>query len=159
MNDQPNSNEIDAKDPRVARREKMRQIEGLGLDPWGSRFDNRSLISECQTRQPEIQWTREDGEIVALPDLTTEGFDFRQWKSENGPGEQTGPTVRVAGRIMLSRDKGKLIFLTLRDWTGEIQIFVGKNQVGDEGFAVAKLFDLGDLVAAEGRLEKRIQAN
>ena len=60
MNDQPNSNEIDAKDPRVARREKMRQIEELGLDPWGSRFDDRSLISDCQARQPEIQWTRED---------------------------------------------------------------------------------------------------
>ena len=127
MNDQPNSNEIDAKDPRVARREKMRQIEELGLDPWGSRFDDRSLISECQARQSDIQWSRKDGEVVALPDLTAEGFDFRQWKSENGPGEQTGPTVRVAGRIMLSRDKGKLIFLTLRDWTGEIQIFVGKN--------------------------------
>jgi lysyl-tRNA synthetase class 2 len=154
MNELTNSTETDAKDPRVARREKMRQIEELGLDPWGSRFDDRSLISECQARQAEIQWTREDGNVIALPDLTTDGFDFRQWKSDNGPGEQTGPIVRVAGRIMLSRDKGKLIFLTLRDWSGEIQIFVGKNQVGDNDFAVAKLFDLGDLVAAEGRLGK-----
>jgi len=154
MNELTNSNENDAKDPRVARREKMRQIEELGLDPWGSRFDDRSLISECQARQSEIQWTQQDGNVIALPDLTEDGFDFRQWKSDNGPGEQTGPTVRVAGRIMLSRDKGKLIFLTLRDWSGEIQIFVGKNQVGDDGFAVAKLFDLGDLVAAEGRLGK-----
>ncbi|MDE0862437.1 MAG: lysine--tRNA ligase [Rubripirellula sp.] len=154
MNEKTTPMENDAKDPRVARREKMRQIEEIGIDPWGNRFDDRSLISDCQARQSEIQWTKEDGTVVPLPDLASEDIDFRQWKSDNGPGEQTGPTVRVAGRIMLSRDKGKLIFLTLRDWTGDIQIFVGKNQVGDEGFSLAKLFDLGDLVAAEGRLGK-----
>ena len=154
MNEKTTPMKNDAKDPRVARREKMRQIEELGLDPWGNRFDDRSMISDCQARQGEIQWTKEDGTVVPLPDLTSEDFDFRQWKSDHGPGQQTGPIVRVAGRIMLSRDKGKLIFLTLRDWSGDIQIFIGKNQVGDDGFAVAKLFDLGDLVAAEGRLGK-----
>ena len=87
MNELPNSTENDAKDPRVARREKMRQIEEQGLDPWGSRFDDRSLVSECRDRQTEIQWTREDGNAIPLPDLTTEGFDFRQWKSDNGPGD------------------------------------------------------------------------
>ena len=53
---------------------------------------------------------------------------------------------------MLQRGQGKLFFLTLRDWTGEIQIFIGKKQVGDDDFELAKLFDLGDLVGAEGRL-------
>ena len=94
MNELTNSNENDGKDPRVARREKMRQIEELGLDPWGSRFDDRSLISECQARQSEIQWTQEDGNAIPLPDLTSDGFDFRQWKSENGPGEQLGIDIR-----------------------------------------------------------------
>ena len=80
-------------------------------------------------------------------------------KSTTGNGNQTtdparkiGPTVRVAGRIMLARPTGKLIFLNIKDWTGTIQIFIGKKQVGEDDFALAKLFDLGDLVGAEGRL-------
>ncbi|MGI9471580.1 MAG: lysine--tRNA ligase [Rubripirellula sp.] len=152
MNQKTTAMDDDAKDPRVARREKMRQIEELGLDPWGSRFDDRSLVSSCQQQASEIKWTQEDGTEVPLPDFSDPDLEYRQWKADHGPGAESGPTVRVAGRIMLSRDKGKLIFLTLRDWSGDIQIFIGKNQVGEDDFAVAKLFDLGDLVAAEGRL-------
>ncbi len=142
----------DGKDPRVARREKMRQIVERGIDPFGCRFDDRTLIGQCQELASEVKWTKEDGSEVPLPDFDDESFDYRQWKSDNGPGEESGPTVRVAGRIMLQRGQGKLIFLTLRDWTGDIQIFIGKKQVGDDDFELAKLFDLGDLVGAEGRL-------
>ena len=63
-----------------------------------------------------------------------------------------GPTVRVAGRIMLRRGQGKVNFLQLRDWTGAIQIFVGKNQVGEAGWACAELLDLGDLIGVDGTL-------
>jgi lysyl-tRNA synthetase class 2 len=143
----------DEKDPRVARREKMRQIAARGFDPFGSRYDNRTLNGECRAKIPEIKWIKkEDGTEVPLPDFDAGEIDYRQWKADNGPGEEIGPNVRIAGRIKLSRDKGKLIFLTLRDWTGEIQIFIGKKQVGDDDFELAKLFDLGDLIGAEGRL-------
>ena len=100
----------------------------------------------------KVQFVKEDGSAVEMPDFDDESLNYRQWKSDNGPGEEKGPTVRVAGRIMLARDKGKLIFLTMRDWTGEIQIFIGMKQVGEDDFSLAKLFDIGDLVAAEGRL-------
>ncbi|TWU55818.1 lysine--tRNA ligase [Rubripirellula reticaptiva] len=146
------SNPGDGTDPRVARREKMRQIVERGVDPFGCRFDNRDLVDRCQTLGADVKWTKADGTDVPLPDFTDESLDYRKWKTDNGPGEETGPTVRVSGRIMLMRGQGKLIFLTLKDWTGEIQIFIGKNQVGEEGFDLAKLFDLGDLVGAEGRL-------
>ncbi len=141
----------DLKDPRVARREKLRLISERGIDPWGSRFDDRTLVDQCTLRAAEIKFLKASGETLELPEMSAE-LDYRKWKSDNGPGEETGPVVRVAGRIMLSRDKGKLIFLTLRDWTGDIQIFIGLGQVGEENFELAKLFDLGDLVAAEGRL-------
>jgi lysyl-tRNA synthetase class 2 len=142
----------DVKDPRVARREKLRQIEALGIDPFGSRFDDRTMIGQCHEKASEVKWTKQDGTDVPLPDFDDESLEYRQWKADNGPGEESGPTVRVAGRIMLQRGQGKLIFLTLRDWTGDIQIFIGKKQVGEEDFALAMLFDLGDLVGAEGRL-------
>ncbi|QDV82333.1 lysine--tRNA ligase [Planctomycetes bacterium TBK1r] len=142
----------DTTDPRVARREKLRQIEALGIDPYGSRFDDRTLIGDCRKRIPEIKFQTKDGQLLELPDVESEDVDYRQWKSDNGPGEEIGPTVRVAGRIMLARPTGKLIFLNIKDWTGSIQIFIGKKQVGEDDFTLAKLFDLGDLIAAEGRL-------
>lgn len=147
----PNPDDDNLLDPRVARRAKLKQIEELGVDPWGSRFDRRDWIGDCHDRSGEVLWQSADGATKSLPEFA-EGFDYRTWKSEQGAGEEVGPQVRVAGRIMLMRNKGKLIFLNLRDWTGDIQIFVGKNQVGEDDFGLAKLFDLGDLVAVEGRL-------
>ena len=140
MNHQPdktsegNTADLDSKDPRVARREKMRQIADKGIDPFGSRFDNRTMMGRCKELASEIQWVQEDGTEVQLPDFEDPNLDYRQWKSDHSPGAENGPTVRVAGRIMLSRGQGKLIFLTLKDWTGEIQIFVGKKQVGEDDF-------------------------
>lgn len=147
-----NGPEDDGTDPRVARREKLRQIQEMGLDPYGSRFDDRDLIGDCHQRSSEIRFQTADGTELELPDFSSGDVDYRQWKSDNGPGEEIGPTVRVSGRIMLARPTGKLIFLNIKDWTGTIQIFVGKKQVGEDDFALAKLFDLGDLVGAEGRL-------
>ncbi|TWT83904.1 Lysine--tRNA ligase [Planctomycetes bacterium CA13] len=146
----------DATDPRVARRNKLNQLIERGIDPYGSRFDNRTFVSECRSRKNEVKFVTAEGQTLELPDFDAADpdapIDYRQWKTDNGPGAETGPIVRVAGRVMLCRPTGKLIFLNIRDWTGNIQIFVGKKQVGDDDFDLAKLFDLGDLVAAEGRL-------
>ena len=139
----------------ASRREKMRKIEELGLDPWGGRFDDRQLISEIRSRLAEVQYQKEDGTLVALPDLDgdpEERVNMRDWRAEQGPGSEIGPTVRAAGRIMLKRDKGKLSFIDIQDWSGRLQLFVGKKQVGEEDFELAGLFDLGDIVGVDGRL-------
>lgn len=59
--------------------------------------------------------------------------------------------VRGAGRVVLLRDIGRLIFITLRDWTGTIQIGLSKKLLGDD-WPIAKLLDLGDIVGAAGTL-------
>ena len=61
--------------------------------------------------------------------------------------------ARTAGRIVLLRDIGKLIFITLRDRSGTIQIGLAKNLMGEQ-WRLAKLLDLGDIIGAEGRLGK-----
>ncbi len=71
-------------------------------------------------------------------------------KSRYNP-ENEEQTVRGAGRIVLHRDIGKLIFITLRDWTGNLQIGLSKQWLGDQ-WEVAKLLDLGDIVGMEGKL-------
>ena len=107
----------------VSRAEKLRRIEELGIDPWGSRFDGHTPIAE----------------VRALPVVEQ--------------AEQQ-PHVRVAGRIRLRRDMGKVHFLHLWDQTGEIQIHIGQKQVGETGWKLAQLFDLGDLIGVDGRFGK-----
>jgi lysyl-tRNA synthetase class 2 len=45
----------------AARREKLRKIAALGVDPWGGRFDDRTLVDAIRARSGEIRYVRELG--------------------------------------------------------------------------------------------------
>ncbi|HEY8355736.1 MAG TPA: lysine--tRNA ligase, partial [Methylophilaceae bacterium] len=62
--------------------------------------------------------------------------------------------VRIAGRMMLKRVMGKASFATIQDSSGRIQLFIARDNVGDEVYEAFKKWDLGDIVAAEGVLFK-----
>ena len=116
----------------AARREKVRKIEEMGIDPWGGRFDDHAPIAQIRGRQ---------NEIVVEP--LAEG--------QRSPN-QHGPEVRAAGRILLMRKAGKLIFADIHDWTGKLQLMIGKKQVGQRNWDLAQCFDLGDIIGVDGRL-------
>jgi len=65
--------------------------------------------------------------------------------------EEEGQRARCAGRIVLLRDIGKLIFITLRDRSGTIQVGLSKKMLNEQ-WALAKLLDLGDIIGASGQL-------
>lgn len=140
-------------DPRLA---KLEKIADMGRDPWGHHFPDRTWNRDVRAQADSVKYKLADGAEITLPDFdaaTEESpIDYRAWKKEQGAGEEIGPNVRVAGRIVLMRPAGKLVFLKLRDWTGDIQIFIGKAQVGEADFELAGNFDLGDWLAVEGRL-------
>lgn len=150
----------------AARREKLRRIAELGHDPWGQRFDNHQSVADIVARAGEIVYRTEDGQEIVPPEvgenrdehgaylLAGSQDTFRGWLSQQPKGEFTGPKVRAAGRIVLQRPTGKLIFVNIRDWTGQIQLFIGKNQVGEENWALAQCFDLGDLIGVDGELRR-----
>ena len=140
-------------DQEISRRAKLVKLAERGIDPWGSRFDDRLWIGDIRSRANEVHYRLEDGTEVPLPEVSKDDpVDMRQWKAEQGQGEIVGPKVRAAGRIVLQRPTGKLVFINLRDWTGEVQLFIGKRQVGEADFELAGLFDLGDLIGVEGML-------
>ena len=64
--------------------------------------------------------------------------------------EDQRPRVRAAGRIVLRRDMGNAHFLHIADWTGRVQVMIGKKQVGEAAWKLAQLFDLGDLIGVDG---------
>ncbi|MCP4450777.1 MAG: lysine--tRNA ligase, partial [Planctomycetes bacterium] len=61
--------------------------------------------------------------------------------------------ARCAGRIVLLRDIGKLMFLTIRDVTGTIQIGLSKKMIAGQ-WDLAKLLELGDTIGCQGQLGK-----
>jgi lysyl-tRNA synthetase class 2 len=63
-----------------------------------------------------------------------------------------GRTVAVAGRLISKREMGKTMFAHIRDTSGTIQLFIRKNDLGDEAFAIFKGLDLADFVGANGVL-------
>ena len=151
----------------AARREKLRKIREMGIDPWGSRFDDHQPIGEIRAREAEIivQPAEQKGDRFALPERPEGGHHACMVVAQSEtvpllpahPPEQHGPKVRAAGRIVLRRPSGKVHWLQVRDWTGTIQVMIGKAQVGDDNFALAQCLDLGDLVGVDGELRRTMK--
>jgi len=79
--------------------------------------------------------------------------DLRRRFGDPGPGVSTGERVGIAGRVMLYRTGGKLCFATVRDGTGDLQVMVSLDQVGEEALAAWKRdVDLGDHIGVEGEV-------
>ena len=71
--------------------------------------------------------------------------------------EKKGQDVTIAGRIVAIRSFGKLVFIKLRDYFGEVQIFMkaeGETPSGMFGAKEVKLLDVGDFIEATGRVDK-----
>jgi len=62
--------------------------------------------------------------------------------------------VSIAGRMMLKRVMGKASFATVQDSSGRIQLFISRENIGEELYDAFKKWDMGDILAAEGVLFK-----
>ncbi len=105
-----------------------------------------------QTRIAKLQPLRDAG-IDPYPPRSARTIANAEAVAEYDARE--GETHTVVGRIMLRRGQGKIAFLTIRDGSGAIQLFVQQNNVGEATMDVVKsLLDLGDVVQATGALMK-----
>lgn len=118
------------------RRSNRDAVAALGRPPYGSRTDGLVSLAGAQ----DLHDPKADEHHAAHG--KDEGFVDRR------------PRIRVAGRVMLYRDNGKLIWMNLRDATGDLQVAVSKRDCDEIGFGVAKSTDMGDLLVVEGPLMK-----
>ena len=112
--------------------------------------DENHVIAE---RREKLKAIRAAG--VAFPnDFKPEHFaaDLHQQYGalENEALEGKAVTVKVAGRMMLKRVMGKASFATVQDRSGRVQLFISKDNIGEEIYESFKHWDLGDIVAAVG---------
>jgi lysyl-tRNA synthetase, class II len=118
-------------------------------------------IDDLGTNGLELEKARRLGALDALRAEGTNPYPYRFDRSHTlgeirnqfdslEAGSETETHVTVAGRILLKRDQGKLIFATLQDREASIQLFVSKAIVGDDAFDAINDLDLGDWVGATG---------
>ena len=135
------------------RRDNREKLAPLALNPYGERLESVLTLAEAIARYDaaadEANQASEGARKQAKKD--NPALD----DSALPPLDDRRPRVRVAGRVMLHRDNGKLVWINLRDETLEsFQVAVSQRDCAEQGFAVAKATDLGDLVCAEGPLMK-----
>ena len=121
--------------------------------------DENQLIAERREKLKAIRQSQAEGKGVAFPndfkpsDHAADLFAAHAGQTPEGLIEQNA-TAKVAGRMMLKRVMGKASFATLQDSSGRIQIYVKRDDVGEDIYASFKHWDLGDIVAAEGKIFK-----
>lgn len=116
-------------DQMLVRREKLQELRDLGIDPFGEKF-------------------------VRSGDSVTLHEEWDQFSKEELHDKEDESAVAIAGRLMTKRGKGKAGFAHVKDITGQIQIYVRKDQIGDDQFEIWKHADLGDIVGVKGVMFK-----
>jgi len=107
------------------RLEKAKALRDLGANPYPTRFERSHSF----------------GQIIAA--LGSKGAA----ELEAAPQD-----VRIAGRVALKRPMGKASFATLSDGENRLQVYVRKDDVGDEAYRILDLVDLGDFIGVSGRV-------
>ena len=106
------------------RRNKLKELQAAGSDPF------------TITRYPQ--------DSFAVP--------IKEQYAAIQPEEKTGHIVCMAGRMMSKRVMGKASFADLRDTTGDIQLYVRRDELGDEPYAAFKKMDIGDVIGVRGEV-------
>jgi lysyl-tRNA synthetase class 2 len=102
---------------------KLAELKRLGYDPYPNKFDYSHTLEQIRK--------------------VFEGSSAEELQEKK-------EAVRVCGRIMAMRPMGKAGFIDISDGDHRLQIYVRKDTVGPENFELFRLFDIGDIVGAEG---------
>lgn len=117
------SQDVELNDLLKSRRDKLEALLNKGINPFGTRF---------------VRTTTAEETLNQYADLSKEELD------------EKSVDVIVAGRIMTKRGKGKAGFAHIQDLTGQIQIYVRQDKVGEDQYEVFSSIDIGDIVGVKG---------
>ena len=76
--------------------------------------------------------------------------DIETKYAELTDGEDTEDVVKIGGRVVAKRGQGKIMFIVVRDATGEIQLFCRINDMDEAAWNTLKALDLGDILGVTG---------
>jgi len=111
--------------------------------------DINELLKIRRAKLAELVNSGKDPFKIMKYDVTNHSSDIL-----NNYEDFEGKIVSVAGRMMTKRIMGKASFCNLRDLDGDIQIYVKRDELGDEAYAEFKKFDIGDIIGVKGEVFK-----
>jgi lysyl-tRNA synthetase class 2 len=136
----------------------------------GKQKQKRRRGKESGEAESGVEKQREDriAKMHALRDeLSIEPFAYKyeptdtaagvveKWNSLEPGEEDEAADVSIAGRVMTRRVFGKLAFFTLRDQTGDVQLYIDKSRIPSESFAALKKYvDAGDIIGVRGSVKR-----
>ncbi|WP_030194356.1 bifunctional lysylphosphatidylglycerol synthetase/lysine--tRNA ligase LysX [Streptomyces sp. NRRL S-87] len=133
-------------------------IESLGLveEGGGGAGAGTALPEQVRVRHRKLERLRAAGTDpypVGIPERTHTVAELRAGHPAPAPGARTGEAVTVAGRVMVVRDLGGVVFAVLRDWSGDLQLMFTRDGSGPEALgSFTATVDFGDHVTATGEV-------
>ena len=131
-------------DQELARRAKLEKYKELGIDPFGSKYDQKNHSQEVKDLANKI-----------ITEFKEKNKDLNEEDLKNALHEhleKENINVSVAGRIMFIRKMGKASFFSIQDKMGKIQIYIKRDTVGEENYDLFKMADIGDFVGILGTI-------
>lgn len=116
--------------------------------------DNREadVNEQIKNRMEKLNALQSEGNDpfeITKYDVTCHTNDIK-----NNFDEMDGAEVSIAGRLMAKRVMGKASFANVADRNGNIQLYVSRDDLGEEGYKAFKKFDIGDIVGVKGKVFK-----
>lgn len=111
--------------------------------------DTNQLLKNRLDKLNNLKADGKDPFLITKYDVSVHSSDIKE-----NEDKYLDKTVSVAGRLMFKRVMGKASFGNIRDLKGDIQIYVTKDALGDENYAIFKKSDLGDIFGVKGYVFK-----
>ena len=111
--------------------------------------DVNQLLKVRREKLQELQENGKDPFQITKYDVTVHSADIK-----DNFEEMDGKEVSVAGRMMFKRVMGKASFCNIQDLKGRIQVYVARDNIGEEPYADFKKFDVGDILGVKGTVFK-----
>ena len=107
--------------------------------------DIHQLLKVKREKLANLQQAGKDPFQITKYDVTHHSTDIK-----NNFEELEGKTVRIAGRVMSKRVMGKASFCNVQDLPGNIQVYVARDNIGEDSYADFKKSDIGDIYGVKG---------
>ena len=122
--------------------------EEMVINPAAEAEEEERLHEQVKVRRDKLAALCEAGKNPY--EITKYDWDTKTEEIRERFEELEGKTVRIAGRMMSRRVMGKASFMDLLDSTGRLQVYVRRDDVGEEDYADFKKWDIGDILGVEG---------